>query len=174
MPLILYTSCLPIHSGTSPASGIALLTAALKKLSAMKVSVVCTTHFLEIFSRGLLVDGEDGIKTLRMAVHVPCDEEDIAEPLFRLEDGVAESSAGIICAKMAGLHSSVVARAKEILHALKGGVQLQPSHDVQRAIILRLISPAARDALKAFLSVPSWTDASDAEVKALVQKIAKI
>ena len=85
--------------GTSPASGIALLTAALRKFSSLSVAVVCTTHFLEIFSRNLLVDGQNGIKTLRMAVHVPRDEKEIAEPLFRLEEGVADSSAGIICAK---------------------------------------------------------------------------
>jgi DNA mismatch repair protein MSH5 len=128
------------------------------------VAVVCTTHFLEIFSRRLLDDGENGIKALRMAVHLPRDEHELAAPLFRLEGGVADSSAGIVCAKMAGLKPSVVARAKEIVIALEEGKTLKPDPFL-------MFSPAVADVLKVFLSKTSWEDATDAEVHYLRQKI---
>jgi DNA mismatch repair protein MSH5 len=47
--------------GTSPASGIALLTASLRLLLSKRCKVMCKTHFLEVFSLGFLQDGE-GIK----------------------------------------------------------------------------------------------------------------
>lgn len=140
----------------------------------MKATVVCTTHFLEVFSRRLVLDGENGIKALRMAVHVPRDRGEIAEPLFRLECGVADSSAGIICAKMAGLHRSVVARAQEIVFALKDGKQLEPCKDVQKAIVSKMLAPAANDALRTFLSRSSWANASNEEVTELLQKLEKV
>ena len=158
-------SPLAVYAGTTPASGIALLTAALKKFSSVGVAVVCTTHFLEIFSRKLLVDGQNGIRTLRMAVHVPQNQNDIAQPLFRLEQGVADSSAGIICARMAGLNPAIVERAKDIVLALKEGKPLKPDPAL-------IFSPAMRDALETFLSRTSWDDATEAEVLDLVQKIS--
>lgn len=127
-----------------------------------------------MFSRQLIVDGENGIKALRMAMHVPEDREDIAVPLFRLEEGVADSSAGIVCAKMAGLTRSVVTRAKEIVDTLKQGNQLTPSAEVQRAIASRAIPPSAQTALRVFLSQSSWANASDEEVKAAFRAISKI
>jgi DNA mismatch repair protein MSH5 len=58
--------------GTSPASGIALLTAALRRLVSIQCKVICTTHFLEIFSLGFVHDGHDGIKALQMTVLRDC------------------------------------------------------------------------------------------------------
>lgn len=161
------TSLSFVSPGTSPASGIALLTAALKKHSSVGTAVVCTTHFLEMFSRKLLVDGENGIKALRMAVHVPRTETEVAEPLFRLEQGVADSSAGIVCAKMAGLQPAVVERANEIVCALKEGNQLLP-------VPALIFSPAVSDVLGAFLSRPSWENATDVEVYNMLQKISML
>lgn len=160
--------------GTSPASGIALLSAAIRKFASLQATVVCTTHFLEVFSRRLLSDGKDGINALRMAVHIPQDTGDIAKPLFRLDCGVADSSAGIICAKMAGLHRAVVARAQEIVVALKAGTKLEPRVDVQKAIVSKLLSPAANDVLRTFLSKPSWENASNEDIHNLLEKIQKL
>lgn len=109
-----------------------------------------------------------------MAVHIPRDGSDIAAPLFLMECGVADSSAGIICAKMAGLHKSVVARAHEIVIAVKDGKQLEPCKDVQKAIVRRLLAPAANDALDIFLSRPSWADATNEEVAELLRKLTKV
>lgn len=155
-------------SGTSPASGIALLTAAMKKLASLHCSTVCTTHFLEIFSYGLLRDGEDGVKAMQMAVNIPPDQGEIATPLFKLAPGVADSSAGIACAKLAGLNSSVILRASEIVQALKRGSQLQPCEDVFRVL---LTSPVKK-VLRTFLN--SFPDATDEQIASLLQEVAQL
>ena len=134
---------------------------------------MCTTHFLEIFSRRLLHDGKDGIKALKMAVHIPQERDDIAVPLFRLDCGVADSSAGIICAKMAGLHRTVVSRAEEIVTALKDGKQIEPSKDVHVAGISQMYVPSTNDALRIFFSRPSWAHATSSDVKELCEKLQK-
>ena len=162
--------------GTAPSSGIAVLTSALRKLSTIKCKVVCTTHFLEIFSLGLLKDGVDGIKTLRMAVHVPSSDEDNPVPLFRLEEGVANSSAGLVCARMGGVKRSVVNRASEILGALKDGTPVQPMADITNDDDRdeSILEPAAKSALRAFLGTDSWSTASNEEVAALQELIVKM
>jgi DNA mismatch repair protein MSH5 len=151
-----------------------LLTAALKKFASINSAVVCTTHFLEMFSQGLLRDGENGLKALHMAVHVPREQDEMAAPLFKLEEGVADSSAGIICARKAGLNRQVVGRANEIVQVLKHGQTLQPSEEVLKAIAARILTPVAKDALRDFLSVKSWADATDEQIQMLLQKIAKL
>ena len=102
-----------------------------------------------------------------MAVHVPSDEKDIAEPLFRLEEGVADSSAGIICAKMAGLSPDVVKRAKEIVHALKEGKHIDVNPNV-------FISPMKVEVLRVFLEEASWEKASNASVQRLLEMVARL
>lgn len=156
--------------GTSPLSGISVLTAALKKLLKIKCKVVCTTHFLEIFSLGLLKDGEDGIKVLQMAVHVPDSDDDNAIPLFKLEKGLAKSSAGLVCAKMAGVHDDVVNRANEILGALKNGNQVKPIPSNLNSN--SVFQPAAKAALRQFLSIDSWKDEPMSSISKLQEKIA--
>lgn len=113
--------------GTSPVSGISLLATALKRLANMRCKVVCTTHLLEVFSHGLLRDGIGGVKAFQMAIRVPDKGEDaLATPLFQLQSGVAKSSAGLVCARRAGLQKSVVDRAKQVISALKDGIALKP------------------------------------------------
>jgi len=164
--------------GTAPVSGIAVLTAALKKLSTIGCKVICTTHFMEIFSLGLLVDGHDGVKVLQMAVHIPEsaseeeeeeEDDDDAVPLFKLDEGVAKSSAGLVCAKLAGVHSDVVSRAREILGALKEGNSVKPIPAKENSN--SAFQPSSKTALRHFLGVDSWTVASDEEVKRLQEKI---
>ena len=155
--------------GTAPVSGIAVLTAALKKLSTTRCKVLCTTHFLEMFSLGLLVDGNDGVRALQMAVHFPDSDDDDAVPLFNLQEGVAKSSAGLVCAKMAGVHGDVLSRAQEILGALKQGNIVKPipaKHNSNSAF-----QPAAKAVLRHFLGVDSWIGESDEELNRLQQKI---
>ena len=159
--------------GTNPASGISVLTAALKKLALLKCRVVCTTHFLEIFSLQLLRDGHDGVAALQMAVHVPMSTETgTAVPLFRLKAGVANSSAGLVCAETAGVNRKVVSRAKEILAGLKEGKQVNPAPDVVKPRLE--VSQATKDALSLFLDVKSWKDAREEDVRRIIHYIARI
>jgi DNA mismatch repair protein MSH5 len=133
----------------------------------VKCKVFCTTHFLEIFSMGLLRDGDDGIKALRMAVQIPGTSEEIAAPLFKLEEGVASSSAGLVCAKMAGVKDAVIERATEIVHALRERRQVQPLPEILRSHLG--LSPLAKEALKQFIST-DWENSSDNEVNKLLAK----
>jgi len=132
--------------------------------------VICTTHFLEIFSLRLLVDGVDGVKVLHMAVHIPDSDEDDAVPLFKLEQGVAKSSAGVVCAKMAGVHEDVTSRAREILGALKSGHQVKPI--AANLNSNSVFQPSAKVALRHFLGTDSWKDQSENELNALQQMIS--
>lgn len=127
-----------------------------------------------MFSRKLLTDGENGLKALRMAVRIPQDKEDSAYPLFKLEEGVADSSAGIICAKMAGMNSKVVERAKQVLQAQKDGRELEPEEEVLRNTASNILTPQTNDVIKSLFSRQSWRDATDQDVQILLQKIAKI
>lgn len=156
--------------GTSPLSGISVLTAAIKKLLKIKCRVICTTHFLEIFSLGLLKDGEDGIQVLQMAVHVPDSNDDDAIPLFKLERGLAKSSAGLVCAKIALVHEDVLSRANEILGALKNGNQVKPIPSTLNSN--SVFQPAAKAALRQFLSIDSWKDEPMSSISSLQEKIA--
>lgn len=157
--------------GTSPLSGISVLTAALKKLSKIQCKVICTTHFLEIFSLGLLKDGDEGVRVLQMAVHVPdSDDNDDAVPLFKLEHGLAKSSAGLVCAKLAGVHVDVLSRANEILGALKNGNQVKPKSSNLNSN--SVFQPASKAAIRHFLSIESWKHQPKHEITALQEKIA--
>lgn len=156
--------------GTAPASGIAVLTAALRKLGRVKASVLCTTHLLEVFSLGLLQENVNGTKVLRMAIHVPESDDEIPVPLFKLELGIAKSSAGLVCAKMAGVPETVIRRAKDILNAMKEDKPVQPI--TESANINAASKESARIALRTFLNVDSWMNASDKDLRQLQQNIA--
>lgn len=169
--------------GTSPASGIALLTAALQRLASIQCKVLCTTHFLEIFSLGFVQDGYDGIKALQMTVHVSSERSGqiksslhhdsiVATPLFILEEGVADSSAGLACAKLAGVKPSILERAHEILEAIKHRKKVQPLVEILRG---RLFSgnDHAKDMLLQFLHT-DWNNASECEIDQFLSKIAKV
>ena len=146
--------------GTSPASGIALLAAALKQMATnQECKIVCTTHFLEVFSMGLLTDGIDGVKAVNMAVQIPNLEsmQEIAMPLFKLQDGVASSSAGLVCAEIAGLKPAVVQRAGEIVAAVKERKQVQPLAEILRGNLL--LSDLAKETLDQFIRT-DWSKVS--------------
>lgn len=163
----------PLMIGTHPTSGIAVLTAALKKLSQMRCRVVCTTHLLEVFSLGLLQDGLDGVKANQMAVLVPENGATrLATPLFKLQAGVASSSAGLVCAERAGLQRSVIDRAEEIIHAMKEGGQILPnSKALQHNPSL---TQADKDAIRFFLSRKSWRDAREEDIRRLMHYISRM
>lgn len=117
---------------------------------------------------GLIRDGEGGIKALRMAVHVPETSDDVAAPLFSLEEGVASSSAGLLCAKMAGVKEAVIERANDIVQAVKGRRKVQPLVEILRGNLD--LSTTAKDALDDFIKT-DWKSASDADIDLLLSKV---
>jgi len=141
------------------------MTSALQKLGEKKCKVVCTTHFLEMFSLGLLELGQGGIKAVQMSIHVPESNEDDAIPLFKLENGVASSSAGLICARMAGLNKTIVDRASEIIDALKEGKQIRPLPESMNAN--SPFQPNVKSVIRLFLAIDSWATASDEDLSLL-------
>ena len=158
--------------GTSPSSGISVLTAALKKLSKIKAKVVFTTHYLEVFSLNLIRDGIEGIKASQMAVQIPQTKDGLARPLFQLRPGFANSSAGLVCAEKAGLNRRVVARAREILEALKDGEQVEPIAEIFQPKLN--LTKDAHAAVQLFLAEPNWQEASMDTLQALLKHICRM
>lgn len=130
---------------------------------------MCTTHFLEIFSAGLIQDGVDGIKALRMAVHIPETPEESANPLFTLEEGVASSSAGLACAKMAGVKPAVIERAEEVVQAVKERSKVQPLAEILRGNLD--LSSNTKNVLDMFIGT-DWNAQSDLEIDQLLSRVA--
>lgn len=158
--------------GTSPASGLAVLGAALKKLSIIGCKTVCTTHFMELFSMNVIQDQSDGVKARQMEIHLPQENETEAAPLFKLIDGVASSSAGLICAKKAGLHPYITERAKAIVQNIREQKGIDPVKDA----LLQEFEPNENQilVLQKFLLVKDWADATDSDMRDLLQKLAHI
>lgn len=148
------------------------MTSAMQRLAQSKCKVVCTTHFLEMFSLGLLDDSKGGIKAVQMSIHVPESDEDDAIPLFKLEDGVASSSAGLVCARMAGLKKNVVDRASDIIAALKEGKQVQPLPESMNQN--SPFQPNVRSAIRLFLAVDSWSNATDDDLNLLQELVDRM
>lgn len=117
---------------------------------------------------GLIRDGEDGMKALQMAVHVPGSAEELAAPLFQLEEGVATSSAGLVCAKMAGVKQAVIDRADEIVQAVKDRRKVQPLFEILRGHLN--LSSNVKEALAQAIGT-NWKEASDDQVDRLLHKI---
>lgn len=159
--------------GTNPASGIAMMAATLNKMSKIRCKAVCTTHFLELFNMNIVKNGEGGIRARRMAIHMPDDGEDSATPLFKLEDGYASTSAGLICARNAGMDHTVIERAEEIIQKMRAKQFIQPLPEVAKST--PKFSKAERDMLTLFASEDSWEqNASDDQIKRLLLLLAKL
>lgn len=168
----MYSHCTLFNAGTAPTSGIAVMTSVIQHLARIRCKVVCTTHFLEMFSLGLLEESNDGIKAVRMRIHAPESDEDDAIPLFKLEDGVASSSAGLVCARMAGLNKKVVDRASDIIKALKEGTQVRPLPERMNAN--SPFQPDARSAIRLFLAIDSWANATDEDLYLIQELVGRM
>ena len=125
-----------------------------------------------MFSLGLLEESSGGIKAVRMRIHAPESDEDDAIPLFKLEDGVASSSAGLVCARMAGVNTKVVDRASDIITALKAGTQVQPLPESMNAN--SPFQPNVRSAIRLFLAVDSWSNATDEDLLLLQDLVVRM
>ena len=161
-----------VFKGTAPASGISVLTAVLRKFLKEKCRVICATHFLELFSFFLFQDGQDGVKALQMSVHIPENCNDDALPLFKLKPGVANSSAGLVCAKMAAVDKTVIERANNILTSLKQSKPLMPvPHSLS---VNNHFEASANKALNFFLAIDSWKNATDDDLRTLEKYISSM
>mmetsp|Transcript_10028 Transcript_10028/g.19959 ORF Transcript_10028/g.19959 Transcript_10028/m.19959 type:complete len:153 (+) Transcript_10028:134-592(+) len=143
---------------------MSLLAAAIDHLSNVGCRVICTTHFLELFSLDILASGRGGVECYKMVTHIPSEEEEgDAVPLFQLERGVALSSDGLLCAKMAGVDPTVLARGAEILDAIQKGRAIKS---------VRAAAPIdGREMLKLFLSRTDWENSKPEEVQELMGRV---
>jgi len=142
-------------------------------LGAIKCKVVCTTHLLEVFSLQLLRNGHSGIRVYQMAVHVPSNKEcTLAAPLFKLENGVASSSAGLVCAERAGINKHIVKRAKEIIEAAHFQRQVEPCKDALTPALH--LNQGTCDAIQLFLEIDSWRDARDEDIRRILHYVSRM
>jgi DNA mismatch repair protein MSH5 len=107
-----------------------------------------------------------------MSIHLPDDNEDNAVPLFKLEYGVASSSAGLVCAKNAGIERKVLVRAKEIIQALKSKTYIEPT--IEAMARAPYLTDEEKEVLTLFSSVESWEAATDSQLRSLIQKVSKV
>ena len=86
---------------------------------------------------------------------------------------MAKSSAGLICAKRAGVRADIIRRARQIMDVMKDGVSLKPWTE---AVEQRNALPSAVevDVVDYYLSVGNWETATEDDLRTLLQKIARV
>lgn len=131
--------------------------------------MICTTHFLEVFSSRLVRDGEDGVRAMRMTVQIPVSYDEQAIPLFKLETGVSSSSAGLACAKMAGVKEAVIIRAQEILAAIANRSRVQPLPEIIRDQLS--LTTATKHIILRFLSM-DWKTVCDESIQEFLSEVS--
>ena len=166
--------------GTTPLDGISLLGACVRRFASHRTKSFFVLHFTEILQCKEVLDvaGFTCITTLCMEVHEsprrqcedpfgdPSDGEEAQEdavPLYRLRVGVAASSEGLQCAKMAGVSQAVLARAAAVKRAIEKRERLP-------AAIMKTGAPLqqrrSRSLLLGFMSQEQWAQAQEDEVEA--------
>jgi len=157
--------------GTLPLDGVALLAAALNSLSSRQPAPPITlvaTHFSELADPAVLRP-HPAIAFLHMrvlerpAAAAAADEERGSIVfLYRLEAGLAKSSFGLHCARLAGAPAPVLHRAQEILDLAAAGAPVEPLNTGQQqararrfaamAQLLREYDAASGEEPRAFLA----------------------
>jgi DNA mismatch repair protein MutS len=149
-----------VGRGTSTFDGISIAWAVVEYISKeLKTRTLFATHYHELTELSLILDG---IKNLNVAVKEWGDEIIF---LRRIEEGTADKSYGIQVARLAGLPSSTIERAKEILSNLEkselnelGAPKLAytsttPAPDSQRTGQLDLFTTQADPIIKELLGL---------------------
>ena len=114
-----------IGRGTATYDGMAIAQAVLEYLDAMQPRTLFATHYHELTA----LTGENGLR------NVSCLTIDVREHnneivfMHKIVPGVANRSYGIHVAKMAGMPTSVIARAECVLAALESNEPVRPSPD---------------------------------------------
>lgn len=119
----------------------------------------------------VITDMVDGIKARQMAIHLPTSSNDTAAPLFKLEAGVASSSAGLICAKKAGLDAQIISRANEIITNMRQRRKL----DSMKTTIAEELELEDRQIkiLELFFANACWEKATDDQIRSLMKNVAR-
>lgn len=119
----------------------------------------------------LLTDGADGFKALQMAVQVPERTNELAVPLFKLQEGIASCSAGLVCAKISGVKKSVIDRAREIVTAMRSGERVQPLTEILDNELG--YSHRSKQLFAHFLKA-NWKDSSDDDVLRFREEVMRL
>ena len=112
-----------IGRGTSTYDGMAIAQAVLEYLDTMQPRTLFATHYHELTA----LTGENGLQ------HVACLTIDVREHnneivfMHKIIPGIANRSYGIHVARMAGMPSSVIARAECVLSALESSEPVRPA-----------------------------------------------
>jgi DNA mismatch repair ATPase MutS len=93
------------------------------------------------------------------------DSTDDVMPLFRLDDGVASASAGLACARKAGVSEIVLSRANELLLAAKERRKVLSLVELVR--IHLTTSAEAFQLLDIFMPV-NWVSATNEEIDGII------
>jgi DNA mismatch repair ATPase MutS len=117
----------------------------------------------------LLRDSSAGVRALNMEVQIPESDRETAAPLFKLRHGVAQSSAGLACAKLSGVKDSVLKRAREIMATTKDGRRIEPLTEVLR----NTVTDGEREAVAAFLTT-DWENADDEILNEIRERILSL
>ncbi|KAL3911695.1 MAG: hypothetical protein SGILL_007180 [Bacillariaceae sp.] len=105
-----------------------------------------------------------------MMVHFPDENDDEnVTPLFKLQDGVATSSAGLACAKHAGMETEVTGRARDVLRMMRRSQGIQPLPELTGE---PTFADAEVDLLQQFCLVENWGIVGDDELRQMLQKVA--
>ena len=121
--------------GTRAVDGVALLGATVEYFCrwANGPKVLITTHFTEIFRMNLVSQSEPFLQVSHLRILPPDDSEGTSQILpdtasvgsiaylYQMATGCSEKSFGLECAAQAGLDSSVISRAANILAMLESG-----------------------------------------------------
>lgn len=127
-----------IGRGTSTYDGLSLAWALAEHFHAARVRTLFATHFHELTA---LADQNDGVKNYNVAVKEWKDEIIF---LHKIVPGSTDDSYGIYVAKLAGIPTDIIGRARDVLSRLEAGSDLKPRSGEKA-------SPAREDQLS-FLS----------------------
>jgi DNA mismatch repair protein MSH5 len=165
--------------GTAPEDGVSLLAAMIRHLAkqASPPRALVSTHFQELFRFSLLFPKEHNcndynIEVMQMTMQ-PQNQNDNqlnrltdSVPIFKMKKGVARSSHGIACAKMAGVCDEVISRAMDVLQVVyEGGEQIPPLEGVTNCLER---SRTHIDILRLYYSISDWSTCPESDIKQLI------
>lgn len=168
--------------GTSPIDGISLLGGCIRHFLESRSRAIFALHFTEVFQKDIIdLDQNPSIIPLRMETisessHILDKAENSKDsidnefvPLYRLRLGVATSSEGFPCAKLAGVSETVLQRAAE----LKVSIQDMKTINMNPLCLRKdpLQSESMKEILKKFLQCYDWENASKPMIDEIIRML---
>lgn len=153
--------------GTAPLDGVALLASTINYFihNVQKPKVMFVLHFTEVLHKDLLDPQPEGpVTVFRMEMHQTENEltEDadgfaLPAPLYRLQLGIAPSSEGIACARLAGVVDAVIDRAQYVKETVTAKRPIKPNALYEDQL---LGGDKGRSILSLFLGTADWNSAT--------------